>query len=167
MKKWLLCTLIMGLAGMSCAAFPAPESSTNADTIPRVEGAVIHPLPYPNRLSVWDDIGGAIIMVPPQGSPYMNVFEMIQGRVAGVWVSGSLFNYRIRVRAATGPPLLVIDGMPFYGFDDDQINDLLLAIPPADVQYIEILKGIAQTSIYGPGSGNGVVVVQTRKGASD
>lgn len=96
------------------------------------------------------------------GHAYLDVFQMIQGRVAGVLVSGSPANYRVRIRGANGPPLVVIDGMRFMGYDDASLNNLLLSISPADVDYIEVLKRIADTAIYGAGSANGVIVVHTR-----
>jgi outer membrane receptor protein involved in Fe transport len=96
------------------------------------------------------------------GPTYLNIFQMIQGRVAGVQVSGSGSNYRLRIRGATGPPLVVIDGIPFMGYSDAYLNHLLLSISPADVDYIEIRKRITSSFIYGAGSRRGVIVVRTR-----
>jgi len=109
---------------------------------------------------------GAILDYGNRGTSFMNIFEMIQGRVPGVWVSGSINNYQIRIRGAMGPPLVVVDGMIFRNFEDQHLNDVLGSIPPADVDYIEVLKSIAQTAIYGPGAGNGVIVVHTKRGDS-
>ncbi len=94
----------------------------------------------------------------------LNIFEMLRGRIAGVWVSGSLNNYQVRIRGSLGPPLIVIDGLPFYGYNDQRINDLLNIIPPADVDYIEVVKSLAKAAIYGPGAGNGVIIVHTKTG---
>ena len=105
---------------------------------------------------------GTLINGHLRGNAYLDVFQMIQGRVAGVLVSGSASNYTVRIRGASGPPLVIIDGMRFNGYDDTALNNLLLSISPADVDYIEVLKRIADTAIYGPGSGNGVIIVHTR-----
>ncbi len=112
-------------------------------------------------------IGGApdaVIMAPEFNNGYLHPAEMIIGRVAGVWVSGSYNYYEIRVRGAMGPPLLVIDNMPFYNYDDEAINDLLWTIPPADISRIEVIKSIAGAAIYGGQAGNGVIRIVTRRG---
>lgn len=100
------------------------------------------------------------------GAAFLSVFEMIRGRVPGVWVSGSNNNYQIRIRGAMGPPLVVVDGMIFRNFEDQELNNVLGSVPPSDVDYIEVLKSIDQTAIYGPGAGNGVIVVHTKRGDS-
>lgn len=129
--------------------FVFEEAATNDITLPT-------PLPQG-----WANVG-TIIDGYVAGHAYLDVFQMIQGRVAGVLVSGSSFNYRVRIRGASGPPLVIIDGMRFMGYDDVSLNNLLLSISPADVDYIEVLKRIADTAIYGAGSANGVIVVHTR-----
>ena len=98
---------------------------------------------------------------------YLNIFEMIRGRVPGVLVTGSNNNYQIRIRGSARPPLVVLDGMPFYGYNDQNINLLLGAIQPADVDYIELIKGISEAAIYGPGAGNGVIIIHTKPGEQD
>ncbi len=95
---------------------------------------------------------------------FQNVFDMLQGRVPGVQVFGGYMNYRIRVRGSLWPPLIVIDGMRLNSYDDRSINNLLLSIAPADVDYIEVIKNIGQVHLYGPGAGNGVIVVNTKRG---
>lgn len=105
---------------------------------------------------------GTIIASATTGPVYHNIFEMIQGRVAGVWITGNFNNYRIRVRASLAPPLVVVDGFPFRNYNDRDINDLLATILPAEVDYIRVLKNVAQTMIYGPCGRNGVIVVRTK-----
>ncbi|NND07161.1 MAG: TonB-dependent receptor plug domain-containing protein [Saprospiraceae bacterium] len=147
---------------------PTSYSVLNEDTVPplqvislRNERADLHQIIIPKQTASLQNTGTTIdpdIM----GPAYLNVFEMIQGRVAGVWVTGSNNNYQMRIRGSLQPPMVVIDGMTFRSFDDQSLNNLLNSIPPADVDYIEVLKGIAQTAIYGPGSGNGVIIVHTK-----
>ncbi len=54
-------------------------------------------------------------------------------------------------------PLVVIDGFPYYG-DLNNIN-------PNDVENITLLKDAAAASIWGAASGNGVIVITTKKAA--
>lgn len=171
----VLALLLMGRvegSGVEKATLlPTLNLVSGADTMPPVriislrnEKSDLHQIVIPQHLP--KDWNPATIVDPSiTGPAYLNVFEMIQGRVPGVWVSGSFNNYQIRVRGALGPPLVIVDGMPFYGRDDQQINDLLGSIPPADVDYIEVLKSIGRTAIYGPGAGNGVIIVHTKRGA--
>ncbi len=120
----------------------------------------ITPLSQRNTLHPFGDIIDHQDMTPT----FQNVFDMIQGRVPGVQVSGGYMSYRIRVRGSLWPPLVVLDGMPLYSYDDRSLNDLLLSIAPADVDYIEVVKNIAQINLYGPGAGNGVIMVYTKRG---
>ncbi|KAJ1604388.1 hypothetical protein OJ253_3710 [Cryptosporidium canis] len=53
-------------------------------------------------------------------------------------------------------PLIILDNFPFNG----DIND----INPNDVESISILKDAAAASIWGARSGNGVIVITTKKG---
>jgi len=104
-----------------------------------------------------------------QLSPDMNVgfrslAEVLIGRVAGVQVTGSYYDYQIRIRGALRPPLIVLDNMPFYSYNDDMINSLLQSISIFDVASIEVIKNIAQAAIYGPGAGNGVILIETKPG---
>lgn len=115
-------------------------------------------------------IGGApdaIILAPEFNNGYLHPAEMIMGRVAGVWVSGSYNFFTIRIRGAMGPPLLVLDNMPFYNYDDKAINDLLWSVPPADIDRIEVIKNVAGAAIYGSQAGNGVIRIVTRRGGGE
>ena len=81
---------------------------------------------------------------------YNNVFDMINGEVPGVEVSGT----SIKIRNATSfqlstEPLFVVDGV---------IVPTINEIVPAQVKSIEVLKG-PSASIYGARGGNGVIVI--------
>jgi TonB-linked SusC/RagA family outer membrane protein len=92
------------------------------------------------------------------------------GRLDGV-VPGLLFNRNtvngqagqsdISIRGvstlfANNQPLIVVDGFPYNG---DLAN-----INPNDVESITVLKDAAAASIWGVRSGNGVIVITTKKG---
>ncbi|WP_121196342.1 SusC/RagA family TonB-linked outer membrane protein [Mucilaginibacter gracilis] len=57
---------------------------------------------------------------------------------------------------ANAQPLIVIDGFPYDG-DFNNIN-------PNDVESVTVLKDAAAASIWGVRSGNGVIVITTKKG---
>lgn len=118
----------------------------------------------PATLTSLNPAADAIILASDFNNGYLHPAEMIIGRVAGVWVTGSYNYYQIRIRGAVGPPLLVIDNMPFYNYDDAALNDLLWTIPPADIDRIEVIKNIAGAAIYGSQAGNGVIRIVTRRG---
>ena len=54
-------------------------------------------------------------------------------------------------------PLIVLDGMIFYG-ELSEIN-------PSDIGQIDILKDASAAAIYGAQSANGVIIITTKKGA--
>ena len=93
---------------------------------------------------------------------------LLQGKVSGLSVDNSQSadpNHQadIQIRgvasrqAGTGP-LYVIDGIP--GGDMTNIN-------PADIESIDVLKDGAASAIYGTRGGNGVIIVNLKKGSRD
>ncbi len=84
-----------------------------------------------------------------------SVGSLLQGKAAGVDVTGD----KIRVRGVTTmnntDPLYVIDG--FIGGDMGTVH-------PSDIASIEVLKDASATAIYGARGANGVIIVNTKKG---
>ncbi len=94
----------------------------------------------------------------------MTIFDVIQGRVAGVTVTGSGFNRTVQIRGSANfsgvvEPLFVLDGMPV-----DKAS--ILNIPPVDVEAVDILKG-ASAAIYGSRGGGGVIAILTKRGGEN
>lgn len=94
----------------------------------------------------------------------MTIFDFIQGRVAGVVVSGSGMNVTVQIRGSSNfqgvvEPLFVLDGMP-------TTKDAMYNLPVNDVESIDVLKG-ASAAIYGSRGGGGVIAVYTKRGNSD
>lgn len=93
---------------------------------------------------------------------------MIQGKVAGVSIENSGAadpnnNASIQIRGISSRnaglgPLIVIDGIP--GGNMNNINS-------NDIESIDILKDGAASAIYGTRGSNGVVLINTKKGAKD
>ena len=93
----------------------------------------------------------------------MSIFDVIQGRVPGVQVSGSGLNRTVQIRGAANfsgvvEPLFVLDGMTVS-------KDAIINIPPSDVEAVDILKGAA-ASIYGSQGSGGVIAILTKRGGS-
>jgi TonB-linked SusC/RagA family outer membrane protein len=100
--------------------------------------------------------------------PIASVEEAMQGLVPGLNIAqrasspGELGTVSIRglgsITAGT-QPLWVIDGFP-----TDQRN--AMAINPADVLSVDILKDASSTAIYGSRGANGVIIITTKSGKS-
>jgi len=105
-----------------------------------------------------------------------NLLSRINGLASGVYMAamtnqtnystqGRSTSYMIRGLSTINSdqsPLIIVDGFPFqstspYYQDVNSIN-------PEDVESIVVLKDAAAASIWGARSGNGVVVITTKKG---
>ncbi|MCF0071790.1 TonB-dependent receptor plug domain-containing protein [Dyadobacter sp. CY261] len=86
----------------------------------------------------------------------MSVLDMLQGRVAGVSVTGSGMNAVVSIRGNRGEPLFVLDGMPVD-------KSLIASLNVYDVESIDVLKG-PSAAIFGSRGGNGVIAVLTKRG---
>lgn len=91
------------------------------------------------------------------------IFDVIQGRVPGVQISGSGQNRTVQIRGAANfsgvvEPLFVLDGMAIS-------KDAIMSIPPSDVEAVDILKGAA-AAIYGSQGSGGVIAILTKRGGS-
>lgn len=94
----------------------------------------------------------------------MTIFDFIQGRVAGVIVSGSGMNATVQIRGSSNfqgvvEPLFILDGAP-------TTKDAMYNLPVTDVESIDVLKG-PSAAIYGSRGGGGVIAVYTKRGNSD
>ncbi len=96
----------------------------------------------------------------------VNPLGLIQGRVPGLWVIGSGSepnrNYDTYLRgiatfAGKRQPLYVVDGVP--GADPALVS-------PADIAQIKVLTDPASNALYGARSANGVIEIETKKGAT-
>ena len=90
-------------------------------------------------------------------SRYNDIYELIQGRFAGVQVS----NGEIIIRGTnsinlSSAALIVVDGV----IAD---NSILSAIRPIDVRSINVMKD-GSSAIYGSRGANGVVIIETKRG---
>jgi iron complex outermembrane receptor protein len=113
-----------------------------------------------------------------------NVNQMIEGRAAGVQITQNSgepgAGAQITIRggssiSASNEPLYVIDGVPINNVETENAGigiggspplprSPLTLINPADIASISILKDAA-AAIYGTRAANGVVLIETKKGA--
>ncbi len=114
-----------------------------------------------------------------------NVDQMIQARAAGVEVTrnngepGAGTQILIRGGSSisnSNEPLYVIDGVPIYNESTEPPSmgvggtpplprNPLNLLNPSDIASITILKDASATAIYGSRAANGVILVETKKGA--
>ena len=116
-----------------------------------------------------------------QRNPVSNVDLAIQGKSTGVQVvsnsgtPGAGISVRIRGISsinAGSDPLYVVDGIPVItgdfgqiGFSGQTIN-AISDINPSDIESISVLKDASAATIYGTRASNGVILITTKKGAS-
>ena len=81
-----------------------------------------------------------------------NVLQMLQGRVAGLSISGNPPNLTVQIRNS-GTPIFVLDGMRV---DVDVINSL----STSDIESVEIFKG-NEAAIFG--NSGGVIAIYTKR----
>src|SRR5690606_9904691 len=115
------------------------------------------------------DLTGAITQLRPDEIADENprtVQDILRGTTAltiGLDASaknGGSINIRgqrfVYTAASHNSPLLILDGMIFYG-ELSEIN-------PDDIEQIDILKDASAAAIYGAQSANGVIIITTKKG---
>jgi hypothetical protein len=86
--------------------------------------------------------------------PSMDLISNLQGRVAGLQVSGGTVSMR-----GAGEPLFLVDGMPL---DVDYVRSISMS----EIERVDILKPGPSAAIYGLQGGNGVIAVTLKKGAT-
>ncbi|MBF9236444.1 TonB-dependent receptor plug domain-containing protein [Hymenobacter sp. BT683] len=110
------------------------------------------PADDPRRL--YGATGGTIVDFAnmPAAQSGMTVLQLLQGRVAGLTVSGNPPNMSVQIRGA-GTPLFILDGQRV---DIQAISN----IPSSEVESVEVFKGV-EAAIFG-GSG-GAIAVYTKR----
>jgi iron complex outermembrane receptor protein len=134
-------------------------------------------------------ITGSVATVDPATADVgvmTNVNGMLQGRVAGVNITTNNgepgAGVQIRIRGATSisannEPLYVIDGVPITNVESEAAGfgvggtpplprSPLNLLNPSDIGSLTILKDASATAIYGSRGANGVILIETKKGAS-
>ncbi len=117
------------------------------------------------------ELTGAVSQVTSQqieARPVTSVTSALEGTTTGLVVNSSYGqpgnDASIRIRGfasinGSNEPLYVIDGVPFGG----NISDL----NSADIESITVLKDATSAALYGNRAGNGVIMINTKKGRND
>lgn len=110
-----------------------------------------------------------------------NVVQQIQGKVAGVQITGAgtqggTTNIVIRGQnslTSSNQPLFIVDGVPVSNasrggnlIDGYDFGSAISDINPDDIESFSILKGPNAAALYGSRAANGVIVINTKKGRS-
>lgn len=113
-----------------------------------------------------------------------DVSRILRGKAPGVNItatsgmSGAATNIIIRgYTSITGSnqPLFIVDGVPFDGGSNNQDNfaqnqtssNRFLDIDPNNIKSVNVLKGLAATTLYGDRGRNGVILIETKTGTFD
>ena len=113
--------------------------------------------------------------------PVADIARVLDGKVSGVQIiqqnglSGSGTNILIRgmsTFSGSNQPLFIVDGVPFDSsthamgsfVDDNNGSSRFLDLDPNNIERIDILKGLAATTLYGSEGRNGVVLITTKTG---
>jgi TonB-linked SusC/RagA family outer membrane protein len=112
-----------------------------------------------------------------------SIDQALQGRLPGVDITANSGDpgagMQIRIRGtssinSSNDPLIVVDGMPYetqipadfnFGTADELGYASLLNIAPTDIRDITILKDAAATAVWGSRAANGVLLINTKRGA--
>ena len=113
-------------------------------------------------------------------APAPSLQSLLQGQMSGLSVtnqSGSPGGggTRINIRGISslndqgindGSPLFVVDGVPLSKVSAESTGGInaLAGLDPSTIESVEVLKDAASASLYGSRSGNGVVLITTKKG---
>ncbi|MCW5911193.1 MAG: TonB-dependent receptor [Cyclobacteriaceae bacterium] len=113
------------------------------------------------------DIIGSVSVINSKNTvaqPAANISSMLQGRAAGITVSGTGApgaGAKVRIRGfvsfGNNDPLYVIDGVQ---------TDNASSLNPQDIESVQVLKDPVSASIYGSRAANGVIVITTKSGSS-
>jgi hypothetical protein len=98
-----------------------------------------------------------VIEVTDQYAGYSDIFQLLQGRVAGLMISGSYPNISFSMRGSRGEPTFLLDGM-------QTDIDMIANIPISDIDKIEVLKSAGNLAMFGSQGANGVISVFTKRG---
>ena len=110
------------------------------------------PVDDPRRL--YGATGGTVVDFAnmPQAQSGMSMLQLLQGRVAGLTVTGNPPNMSVQIRGQ-GSPLFILDGQRV---DIEIISN----IPSSDIESVEVFKG-TEAAIFG-GSG-GAIAIYTKR----
>lgn len=109
------------------------------------------------RLNYWANSSSDATMYREEIDKYpVSTVTNLLMRMSGVMVMGN----EVRIRGASGPPLVIIDGTPIEWQDGDSPLEYVMV---DDLESIDLFKG-ASAAFFGSRGGNGVISLTTRRG---
>lgn len=143
------------LALLTACGTTAPESNDYSwwpeKRQPEAISGQIHNMGYGIKVSDEDNTGSISTLQPDDKVPYRDIYEYLQGKVAGVQVQGKKISIRgISSINASTDPLFIVDGVAVE--DISWIN-------PRDVKSIDVLKDGPGCALYGSRGANGVIII--------
>ncbi len=113
------------------------------------------------------DVTGAISIIKLNeitNLPVISIDQALQGKAAGVQVSQTTGqpgeSVKVRIRGIgtinNNDPLYIVDGVP--------TKDIAGILNTEDIESMTVLKDAASAAIYGSRAGNGVIIIETKKG---
>lgn len=103
-----------------------------------------------------------------------NIVNALQGKVAGVNVTGSGgpgAPSQILIRGASSvgegrnnQPLFIVDGIPIDNSSVDMGGNRAMDLNPDDIESLTVLKGPAAAALYGLQAANGALIITTKSG---
>ena len=114
-------------------------------------------------------------------NPSTNAINALQGKVAGVNITGSAMgakgSSRVVIRGSSSlggndQPLYVVDGITINNsnlgaagmWGGTDFGDGVSSINPDEIQSVSVLKGGAAAALYGSRAANGVIIITTKNG---
>jgi TonB-linked SusC/RagA family outer membrane protein len=115
------------------------------------------------------------------GNPSTNAINALQGKVAGVNITGSAMgakgSSRVVIRGSSSlggndQPLYVVDGITINNsnlgaagmWGGSDFGDGISSINPDEIESVSVLKGGAAAALYGSRAANGVIIITTKNG---
>ena len=92
----------------------------------------------------------------PAAQSGLSLLQILQGRVAGLTVTGFGPDAEVSIRGQ-GEPLLILDGMP-------TTLDVIQAFPASEFEAVEVYKGADATIFGGRSGGGGALAIYTKRG---
>lgn len=158
MKSFRILPHLAALALLSACASATTANQTTDDFSwwpdqkqPAAVSGQVHYMGYGIKVSDEDNTGSISTLHPDDKVPYRDIYEYLQGKVAGVQVQGKKISIRgISSINASTDPLFIVDGVTVE--DISWIN-------PRDVKSIDVLKDGPGCALYGSRGANGVIII--------
>lgn len=159
--------LVISFVGYSTKELAASQASVVVLVISRQTTDSVVVIGYGTMRK--SDVTGSVSSVKSSdllAQPITNALEGLQGRVAGVDIA-------LNSGAPGGLPSVIIRGIgsissstdPLYVVDGVAMENIQY-LNPYDIQNVEVLKDASSTAIYGARGSNGVILITTKRGAS-